>query len=106
MLRILLIIAVALAVIIGLMKLTGTRSDDVSPAAEDAAVINDAAEAVDDAAVDGTSDATGAAAGTVGDTLDAPVEAPVDETAPAASETPVVEEPATDPAAEEPAAPN
>jgi hypothetical protein len=111
MLRILLVIAVALAVIIGLMKLTGTRSDNVSPASEDAAAITeDAADAMSEEAGGAAGDAIDASGEPVSDALDAPLEEPAGETGTTASEAPAVEAPAaeaaTDPAAEEPSEPN
>lgn len=86
MLRILLIIAVALAVIIGLMRLTGKRSEDTAPAAvsseeviEDVAAptemaVDEAAAGVDESA-DALGDAAEAAGETVEDVLDAPAAA-------------------------------
>ncbi len=68
MLRILLVIAVALAVIIGLMRLTGNRSADVAPAVEEAATATE--EAVDD-----TADTAGAVVETPGEAIDAAEEA-------------------------------
>lgn len=128
MLRILLIILVALAVIIGLMRLTGAKPGDTAPAS--AVVEEPAAEAIepaidsviDEPAVDaldapaaiegGTTpeivdpavEAVDGAAGNVVETLeDAPAgPAPDNAAPPAADPAPVVEEP---PPAADPAAP-
>jgi hypothetical protein len=72
MLRILLIILVALAVIIGLMRLTGAKPGDAAPAAASDEVTDDAADAVlpaEDVIIDEPAvDTLGAPAGTEGDT--------------------------------------
>lgn len=117
MLRILLIILVALAVIMGLMQLTNSRSGAPAPVADQGAVSADAPVAADEPAVDDTGALEGDAATDVlgageaeqpgdsgirtGDNA-SPEEGPVTDPVPAIEEP--LAEPAADPGAD-PAAP-
>lgn len=130
MLRILLIILVALAVIIGLMRLTGSKSGDVAPVPAAEPAVEEAIEAApaDEVIVDEPAvDALDAPVAIEGETVDpaagdpiAEPEAPATDAAPPAPDAaatdaaaaapvetpaPIVEEPATSPDPDAPGRP-
>jgi len=108
MLRILLIILVALAVIMGLMQLTGARSGDPAPAAVAVEEAPDVSIAPEEPAIDDAGALEGEAAG---DVLDPAIEPGEDDDAfrtgdnaspdegPVTDPVPAVEEPLAEPAA-------